>query len=79
MKYYSNPEGDQSKIIEVKLTDGDRATKALLKQLEARLYVIQAERQKLMDACKHDKFYDLEGFPYDVRYCAVCGMNMGLV
>lgn len=29
--------------------------------------------------CKHHAFIDEEGFPQDVRSCAVCGVSMGLV
>jgi hypothetical protein len=30
-------------------------------------------------SCKHQYFTDEAGFPYDTRFCAVCGAYMGAV
>lgn len=39
----------------------------------------QKELSKLRGRCKHLVFYDIEGFPYDVRVCGICGEHYGLI
>lgn len=33
--------------------------------------------RKFQSECPHHYFRDTAGFPYDTRYCAVCGAYMG--
>ncbi len=39
--------------------------------------VAKNELERLQNTCKHHAFYDVAGFPYDTRYCAVCDVNLG--
>jgi len=39
----------------------------------------QLELETIRKNCKHYAFTDIAGFPYDTRYCAVCGASMGHV
>ena len=38
----------------------------------------QAEKdlESLKNSCKHEYFYDEEGYPYHYRYCSTCGKLM---
>jgi len=53
--------------------------------VDARLFLIaqaataELELGALRKNCKHHAFTDVAGFPYDTRYCAVCGVSMGSV
>lgn len=46
--------------------DEVRILRKKIKRLKKELDVIE-------DSCLHQYFYDEPGFPYDIRYCAICG------
>lgn len=82
--YTNQIRGNESTpIVEVmEYSEGHLSTQKRVRDLEAAIRAGEkAERDlaALMEACKHEIFHDRQGFPYDVRYCNICGASMGLV
>jgi len=82
--YTNKIPGDQSTpIVEVtEYSEGHLSIQKRARELEATIRAGEkAERDlsALIEACKHEIFHDRQGFPYDVRYCNICGASMGLV
>ena len=40
---------------------------------------LEQEEQKLINECDHKVFYDIEGWPYDIRTCNGCGKHLGTI
>lgn len=81
---YTNliPGDERTCIVEVmEYNEGHLSIQKRVRELEAEILAGRtAERHlaAIMESCKHEIFHDKEGFPYDTRYCNICGAQMGL-
>lgn len=82
---YTNevPGNETTAIVPVyELTDKQAALKARADALRATIEAgdeAQRELDGLQDGCAHHVHRDVEGWPYDSRYCVLCGADRGLV
>lgn len=65
-----------------KLPNENQKTKDQVESLEK--LIREGEHSKiildnLQKSCKHEYFYDEEGYPYHYRYCATCKTYMGTI
>lgn len=76
------PGDERTKPIPTVFTEEERLLNARRVQLQIIIDNGRAAEQELRALrlkCKHHAFIDEEGFPQDVRSCAVCGVSMGFV
>lgn len=64
-------------------TDKEKQKALKIRQSLINLYkqrdMINAQIKNIELKCKHKVSYDIEGFPYDIRSCAGCNEDQGLV
>lgn len=81
--YRSTIPGDEStRPVKTELSTEERDMQLKVAALQLQISqgaAAQLELASIRKTCKHHAFVDMEGFPYDTRYCAVCGTNMGIV
>jgi len=61
---------------EAELTKKEVAVKDRLEEIGNQLRKLHKEQSRLLEGCKHPAFYDVPGFPYDSRRCAICDAFM---
>jgi hypothetical protein len=76
------PGNEGTNVYKSSLTDEEIVLKA--KVAECLHIINKAEQAKhelvvLRDSCKHHAFYDMAGFPNDLRFCSVCSTFMGRI
>lgn len=55
------------------------ALKGKITAAEKQLKLAKEALEALKRECKHTVSIDVQGYPYDSRHCATCGISQGLV
>ena len=72
--YFREPE--TNKYVPSELTEEEKALSNQIRFLAAEQRRVEHELKAARSSCTHSIWYDVAGFPYDSRYCGVCGAHL---
>lgn len=76
---FENPNGDQSRVQPTQMTDEERQLQQKIRRSESIFEQASGTLERDRSKCKHRVFKDIRGFPYDLRTCIICGLDLGVV